>query len=397
MSPPDTLSRQARRSLFSAWTPAHEGPWWAPWLWTVLFNSVLALILTLSLPYGQGYWRNFVTCQSIGLVIHGLFAGFGHAMQLDMFSLPAGARLAYVVTVVMAGSWIGYSLSTWIALGDLAAAREHLGHAAWGLMIVPPLSALTTVVILSSVNHVRRQQLNAERAETARVKAEHEMTAARLQLLNAQIEPHFLYNTLAHVSALISRDPAAARAMLDGLIDYLRASSRNMAQPLVSFNDELDSVRGYLAVMQRRLGARLAQQFEIAPDLPDFRVPPASVQTLVENAIKHGIEPSTRGGTITVRARAVAGGLRIEVADTGIGLGNADAGASGSACTARADVGATRPGPGTGTGTGLSNLGERLRLALGPTCTVRLESTTHETRAVIDLPDPAPDRAAQAA
>jgi sensor histidine kinase YesM len=93
----------------------------------------------------------------------------------------------------------------------------------------------------------------------------------------------------------------------------------------------------------------------------------------------------------------VAGGLRIEVADTGIGLGNADAGASGSACTARADVGATRPGPGTGTGTGLSNLGERLRLALGPTCTVRLESTTHETRAVIDLPDPAPDRAAQAA
>ncbi|HOA94423.1 MAG TPA: histidine kinase [Quisquiliibacterium sp.] len=379
---PDAIAARARRSLFSAWTPAHEGPWWAPWLWTVLFNALLAVVLTLSLPYGQGYWRNFVTCQAIGLVIHGLFAGFGHALRLDMFSLPAGARLAYVVTVVLAGSWIGYALSTWIALGDLASVREHLGHAVWGLMIVPPLSALTTVVILASVNHLRRQQLNAERAETARVKAEHETTAARLQLLNAQIEPHFLYNTLAHVSALISRDPAAARGMLDSLIDYLRASSRNMAQPLVSFADELESVRGYLAVMQQRLGARLAQRFEIAPDLPEFRVPPASVQTLVENAIKHGVEPSTRGGTVTVRARVVPGGIRIEVADTGVGIGD---GATGAAW------------PDTTAGTGLSNLRERLRLALGATCSVRLEATADETRAVLELPDAARVRAPQTA
>ncbi len=360
---------RAGRSLFSAWTPAHDGPSWAPWLWTVLFNSALALVLTASLPYEGGYWRYFVTSQAIGLTIHALFAGLGNALRMDMFALPLGMRMAYVVTVVLAGSWIGYALATWALLGDLDALRRHLGKASWALMVVPPLSALPTVVILSAVNRVRRQQLSAERAETARAQAEHEVTAARLQLLNAQIEPHFLYNTLAHVSALLTRDPAAARGMLDDLIAYLRASSRNMAHALVPFEDELESVRGYLAVMQRRLGGRLEVHYELARDLPACRVPPASLQTLVENAIKHGIEPSARGGAITIRADARAGRVRIAVADTGVGLGGVATAAGG--------------------GTGLANLRERLRLSLGADCTLRLESAAGgETRAVIELPVP---------
>ena len=333
----------------------------------MLFNALVAVVLSLS-PLGQKatFASLFLTSQGIGLTIHALFLGVGHLLRLDMSGLPLPLRLAYVVTIVLAGSWVGYSLGMWVSLGDRSRLVDHLAGASGALLVIPALSAALTVMTFAAVNRLRAQQLMAEREQRARERAEREAIAARLALLNAQIEPHFLYNTLAHVSALLARDPGAAEQMLEDLIGYLRASSRNMGQLLVSLADELESVRGYLAVMQRRLRGRLTVRYVLDPSLAALRIPPASVQTLVENAIKHGIEPSPAGGEILVRSRARAGVALLEVVDTGKGLP-----AEGERGTGPETA---RPGEGAGpAGTGLANLRERLRLGLGQAASLTLE------------------------
>jgi signal transduction histidine kinase len=353
------LSLQAIwRSLSTAWTPEPHGPAWAPWAWTALLDTLVAVLLTLLLPRTGSLAENFVVSQAIGLGIHALFRVLGRWLQLDMFDLPLPLRAAYVASVTMAGSWIGYAAARWALLGDLQRLTDHMTHAARFLLVIPPAWALVTVVLFASVSRLRSRQLARERERTARVLAEREAIAARLALLNAQVEPHFLYNSLANVSATIDADPAAARRLIDALIAYLRASARNMARPLVPLAEEMEGVRGYLEVMHTRLGGRLRWSCVVPERAAVVPVPPAAVQTLVENAIKHGIEPSARGGEVAVTVReAAAGGWAVEVADTGAG----PAGEPGT-------------GAASGSGTGLANLSERLRLALGPSARVTLQA-----------------------
>ena len=343
------------RSLLTAWKPQPDGPAWAPWAWTALVNTLVAAALTLFVPRTGGFGANLLVSHSIGLTIHALFVGLGHGLRLDMFELPGAIRLPYVVCVVVAGSWIGYAGAAWLRLGDTGLVAEHLGRASGFLLLIPASWALLTMVVFAAVNRVRGSQLARERERGMRASSEREAIAARLQLLNAQIEPHFLYNTLAGVSALVPVDPAAAQRLLDALVRYLRASSRNMSSPRVALEEELESVRGYLEVMQLRLGGRLSVRFSVPPEAADLQLPPASLLTLVENAIKHGVEPSREGAAIEVRALAVDAGWLLEVEDDGMGI---------APCNE----------PRAQRGTGLANLGERLRLALGEGARVTLES-----------------------
>jgi sensor histidine kinase YesM len=238
-------------------------------------------------------------------------------------------------------------------------------------VLIPLISAVMIVAVLAAASRLRAGQLAAERARSETIRAEREAIAARLALLNAQIEPHFLYNTLAHVRVLAGTDAPAAQRMIDSLIDYLRASSRNMVLPLVTLAQELESVRGYLAVMQQRLGDRLTVVWRIPAQAGDQLVPPAALQTLVENAIKHGIEPASAGGEIRIEAMPGDGGWLIEVSDTGAGFSSPPA---------------TRPGAGASDrGTGLANLSERLRLTMGGLAGVGLDRLSGTTRARLQL------------
>jgi LytS/YehU family sensor histidine kinase len=359
------------RSLLTAWRPEPDGPRWAPWAWTVALNTLIAALLTLFVPHTGDFASNLSISQAIGLTIHALFWTLGHGLRFDMFALPPAPRVAYVVSVVLAGSWFGYAGAAWWRLGDWDALVAHMTQASVWLTVIPVAWAIVTTALFALVNRIRGRQLAQERERNARISAEREAIAARLQLLNAQVEPHFLYNTLASVAALVPPEAAAARRLIDALTTYLRASSRNMARPLVALAEELDSVRGYLGVMQLRLGDRLRVRYAVPAEAGTLRVPPAALQTLVENAIKHGIEPSPAGGEIAVSAFAAGSGWVLEVSDSGAGLGSAPAAAAG--------------------GTGLANLAERLRLALGADTTVTLESRTGGgTVARIVLPDAAP-------
>jgi LytS/YehU family sensor histidine kinase len=142
---------------------------------------------------------------------------------------------------------------------------------------------------------------------------------ARLKLLETQLEPHMLFNTLANLRALIDADPQQAQHMLDHMIAYLRATlnaSRAATHPLQT---EFDRLRDYLELMSIRMGSRLAFELKLPPELAQHPVPALLLQSLVENSIQHGLEPKVDGGRVVVSARRDGDDLVLEVTDTGVG------------------------------------------------------------------------------
>jgi len=153
------------------------------------------------------------------------------------------------------------------------------------------------------------------RAEDARHLAE-----AELKLLQAQIEPHFLFNTLSNILQLIHTDPPGAHRMLMNLTNYLRGSLRRTRAGATTVVEELDLVRAYLDIQAMRMGGRLSYRIACAPDLRYTPLPPLLVQPLVENAIRHGLEPLPAGGEVAVSVSREGDALVLEVIDNGLGI-----------------------------------------------------------------------------
>ncbi|MES2105333.1 MAG: histidine kinase [Pseudomonadota bacterium] len=193
---------------------------------------------------------------------------------------------------------------------------------------------------------ITRRVAERRRGEQASVKqtvTEKELTVAKLSLLHAQVEPHFLYNTLASAQVLTRTDPARADEMLGNLITYLRYSLPRTEDSLSTVGEELERARAYLDILKIRMGSRLQLQIDIPEALKFVPFPTMMLQTLVENAIKHGLEPKTGGGTVWILARTSGNTIAVTVADDGRGFS----------------------AEGGGTGIGLRNVRERLRLAYG--------------------------------
>jgi sensor histidine kinase YesM len=153
-----------------------------------------------------------------------------------------------------------------------------------------------------------------------RVQLERQMTEARLQSLQAQIEPHFLFNTLANVHRLYQTEPGLGKKMLANFVAYLRAALPQMRHDETTLKQEVELARAYLNVLQVRMGARLVFRLDVPDDLGALPFPPLALSTLTENAVKHGLNPLPEGGTIEIRARVESRRLSVEVADTGAGL-----------------------------------------------------------------------------
>ncbi|HEX9277000.1 MAG TPA: histidine kinase [Burkholderiales bacterium] len=201
---------------------------------------------------------------------------------------------------------------------------------------------------------------NLERSELARKALD-----ARLRLLQAQVEPHFLFNTLANVRELVVAGSPQASTVLDSLIAYLRAAVPRLNEPATTLGQELQLVRAYLELMHMRMPDRL--QFDIQADAAvlELRCPPTTLLTLVENAVHHGIDPSEEGGRIEVSVEVRDGRCHAEVRDTGVGLRHA----------------------GESLGTGLSTLRERLQLVFGGDAHVHIATLSpHGVRAEVDFP-----------
>jgi sensor histidine kinase YesM len=190
----------------------------------------------------------------------------------------------------------------------------------------------------------------AQATETAEAEQlKRQVVEARMAAMQAQVEPHFLFNTLASIDHLIETDPPRASTMQKNLIALLRASMPTMREAnaqggVRDLGREMAVIRPYIEILKVRMEERLQPEIDVPEGLHSAEFPPMMIQSLVENAIKHGLEPKPEGGKLTVRAQIVHGKLAVTVADTGLGFGRA--------ATA-------------GTGVGLANIRERLRLLYG--------------------------------
>jgi signal transduction histidine kinase len=283
-----------------------------------LFNTAIAVMLTL-IDFGGGFWINFVFSQCIGgaialvnlPLIPRLPPGWRRALTLAV-TLPAGVLLGVVLAHLLLGMPLNLSRPVWQGV-------------AVGLMfgVVGSVMFLLAEQVHRQDDALRQGRLAA--AEQARREAE-----AHLRLLQAQIEPHFLFNTLANLASLIETDPARARSLLERLNDWLRAALARSRGERGRLGDELDLLENWLEIMALRFGPRLCWSVAADPDARAWPLPPMLLQPLVENAVKHGIEPLVGGGQLRIRAALAEGRLRVEVEDNGPGLDLTRPAASGA-------------------------------------------------------------------
>ncbi len=237
----------------------------------------------------------------------------------------------------------------------------------WGFLVVGG-SALVLGLLFASGAAVRERLAEARTRELAleleRSRLEKQALDARLSLLQAQIEPHFLFNTLANVQALVEQQSPRAADVLKSLVAYLRAAMPHLHEGQATLGHELRLVQAYLELMRMRMPDRLQFAIDVDMALHTRSFPAMALLTLVENAVRHGIDPSEEGGRVDIGAQLQADGLHLWVADTGAGLD-----------------------PHAQPGTGLPNLRERLAGAYGPRARVDLsEVQPHGVRAEIVLP-----------
>ena len=231
-------------------------------------------------------------------------------------------------------------------------------------------TALVLGLLIALTAQLREREARAKNLELQfeleRSRLEKLALDARLDLLHAQIEPHFLFNTLANVQALVESNSPRASAVLQSLIAYLRAAMPRLQEREPTLADELALVRAYLELMQMRMPDRLSFQIDVATGLQALRFPAMALLTLVENAVRHGLDPSEQGGTIAIGAHTSDETLRIWVSDNGMGLSEH-----------------SQPG------TGINNLRERLSSFYKPAAQLQLQQNDpHGLHAELVIPHP---------
>ncbi len=234
---------------------------------------------------------------------------------------PRGiARLLLPMAGIVGGYFVGTLAGDW-----------WFGWSSWdvGARSQLPVSIMITALAGIAGTYYFYSRSKNVYLETKMSEARRHASEAKLKLLETQLEPHMLFNSLANLRVLIGTDAPRAQAMLDHMIAYLRATlnaSRASAHPLLA---EFDRLRDYLELMAVRMGPRLTYRLDLPPDLAPHLVPTLLLQPLVENAIKHGLEPKVEGGDITVRAGRDGGRMVLEVIDTGVGITEGHATADG--------------------------------------------------------------------
>ncbi len=333
-------------------------------MYVMAFNIVCAVLVTYGFGGGRNFGPNLVASMCIGTITW---------LMIDVarFLLWGQAKVRWLhfapvlALSVFGGVYFGTQLAAWLLGAEMNFLRYLRGESGISALLFTVFA--TGAATLFFAGRDRLSQARAEAAmEKARAEAvERQALQAQLQRLQAQIEPHMLFNTLANLQGLIAIDPARAQTMLDQLITYLRATLSAARAERTTLAQEFALLDAYLGLMSVRMGARLSFALDLPEDLRSTELPPMLLQPLVENAIAHGVEPNVAGGHIQVRARAAGDGLELLVSDTGRGL----------------DAGPGKPG----TGLGLANVRERLQALYGGRASFSLEAAPQGATARIFL------------
>lgn len=364
--------RLALKTFFYSWAQK-RGPLWAHVLLMMALNALIALLIALGAatldeaPLMAAYLHVVPVSECIGLTIYGV-----HGLGEALFGVgsrrrhwPAALQFAYYTAIALGGTYLGIlicgALFLWTGLKTEFTVPNQALFAALGIGFLS-----TQVIYRLATAQGRaleaRAVLDAERARAAA--AEARASVAQLQLLQAQIEPHFLFNTLANVLGMIDTRPADAKRMLEHFIRYLRSSLEVTRSDETTLGRELDLLDSYLTIFRYRMGTRLAYTIACPQRLRTAVLPPMLLQPIVENALEHGLEPKVEGGTVEIEVAEEGDAIVVSVRDTGLGFAAAGSG-----------------------GVGLANVRERLQLAFGPAGRLEVrESTGHGVTVTVRFP-----------
>jgi two-component sensor histidine kinase len=349
-------------------------------MWTALFGACVAALFTVlgflvfartAANWGgteiwlRVYGKNLVISMTVVVFIHLLFDLGGRWLVTPqrLQGWRDSQRVAYFAGLPTLGVMLGWPLGATLAGDDVLAwlgTREGTRNIAISL----GLSAVL-IVVLYRYWSAKARQYDLERRSTE----------AQLRLLQAQIEPHFLFNTLAHVQSLMDEDLPKARVMLQSFTDYLRSSLGALRRSECALSQELQLAQNYLQLQQARMEDRLRFSITADASLSTQPILPLLLQPLVENAVVHGLEPSVQGGSIRITAQAHGDSLVLEVSDDGVGLPAAAGPAARPAGTDR------RAG-----GLALHNIRERLQARFGSGARLDITPLNPGTRARITMP-----------
>ncbi len=280
-------------------------------MWIALKVAAASALIGAAVGVMESTWsgvlEDMLYAECIGLsvyVVHevlsrrGPRATFGQHLRRAALSIPIGFVAGIELTAALRGRPLG-----WAAFAQIA-----------------PFAAVVTLV--SGAGFIYFFWSRRRIAEEAAARADALRTAAesRLKMLQTQIEPHMLFNTLANLRTLIDVDPSRAQTMIDELIVYLRATLSASRTATTTMAAEFGQLRAYLELMTVRMAHRLRYELDLPPDLATASIPPMLLQPIVENAIRHGLEPKIEGGRIRVTATLRAGRVAVEVVDDGVGL-----------------------------------------------------------------------------
>ena len=374
------------RASWQNWLNSDSARVGSPWLqvlWTALFACAIALVFTLvgftatartvgdwldPAAWRLWYGRNLLSSGLIAFTIQGLFKLAFAAFGRDWLGRAAGwQRTLFFSSIPLLGTAIGWPIGMSMIYGHVRLYTEITSGQIVSLIVISLLVSTLFYQFFSLRHKEMRAQMRANEAQ--------------LRLLQGQMEPHFLFNTLANVISLIDADAPRAKHMLEALTDYLRASLGGLRHDDSTLAGELDLARRYLQLMQTRMGDRLRFEIEVDEGLRRASLMPLVLQPLIENAVKHGLEPQVDGGTVRVTASRMAlegqDSLQVCIEDDGAGLARA----------ARRPRRTVAGGP-DGNGIALANLRERLQARFGASArlTVAELDAGGGTRACIVVP-----------
>jgi len=277
---------------------------------TVLFCALLAGIVTLSNPSLPAFGRWLLITEFVGIAAVTCGVLLSRIPWLQRHR-PLIAHL-YISAVAIPVGYVAGSSLAYLLLGE-PPPFFNAGPRRFVALIVTALATIFIVYL-----DAMRQRIALEAA--ARSEAQRLAVESQLRLLRAQLEPHMLFNTLANLRSLVDGDPKLAQSMIDQLIVYLRSALAASREEATTLRNEFAQLRAYLEIMALRMGSRLKFRLELPDALQQAAIPPMLLQPLVENAIRHGIEPKIGSGEIEVKAVRTSEALEITVSDTGLGL-----------------------------------------------------------------------------
>ncbi|QOT74743.1 sensor histidine kinase [Cupriavidus basilensis] len=323
-------------------------------LFVLFANTIIAVSLNYGFRTGGSLWHNFVYSQLIGLSIW-LLIDIARVLiwwndRPRRWPFLCLTAVAVPLGVIM-GSW-----TTRVVLGEPAKSFEEATDMLRMCLVVGMLASASMIYFYWSREKLAHLERQAALDALQREEAEKQLVRAQLMALQAQIEPHFLFNSLANLDCLIATDQQAARRLLQRLIGFLRMSLSHTRAEQCTLRQEFELLRSYLDIQALRFGTRLAYEIELPPELAEVEIPPMLIQPLVENAVSHGIEPCMHGGRIVLSARAQGdNAVQVVITDTGVGFGHA----------------VTK-----GSGLGLTHVRERLARIFGAAASMQMEENT---------------------